>query len=86
MLLFVGAVAMLSLYPRGGHCLVTGGVTMAQYEHSVLRVIDEDTLVISAPGAVTAHLRGRGTSCPPIIPLGDIMPLPPMCGCFVPFP
>ena len=35
-LLLVGAVAMLSLYPRGGHlhqtrghCLVNGGVTMA---------------------------------------------------------
>ena len=52
-LLFVGAVAMLSLYPRGGHLdhtrgLVNGGVTMAQYEHGVLRVIDGDTLVISA--------------------------------------
>ena len=54
-LLFVSAVAMLSLYPRGGHldqtrghCSVNGGVTMAQYKHGVLRVIDGDTLVISA--------------------------------------
>ena len=54
-LLFVGTVAMVLLYPRGGHldqtrghCSVNGGVTMAQYEHSVLRVIDGDTLVISA--------------------------------------
>ena len=75
-LLFVGTVAMLSLYPRGGHldqtrghCSVKGGMTTAQYEHSVLRVIDGDTLVISAaylppppaPGAVTAHLQDQYT-------------------------
>ena len=54
-LLFVSGVAMLSLCPRGGHldqtrghCSVNGGVTMAQYKHGVLRVIDGDTLVISA--------------------------------------
>ena len=46
-LLFVSAVAMLSLYPRGGHLdqtrghsSVNGRVTMAQYKHGVLRVID----------------------------------------------
>ena len=54
-LLFVSAIAMLSLYPhRGhwdqtrGHFSVNGGVTMAQYKHGVLRVINGDTLVISA--------------------------------------
>ena len=54
-LLFVGTVAMLLLYPRGGHlhqtrghCSLNGAVTMAPYEHSVLRVIDGDTMVISA--------------------------------------
>ena len=33
---------------KPGHCSVNGGVTMAQYEHGLLRVIDGDTLVISA--------------------------------------